>query len=149
MAGSSLRNNLLLIWWDQWEHRKLSDLHLFSYRHLLPSIPPSWPTWKTPIIVINHFQSRPLVATVTLNIQVEHYILLSREMGTKHDFFFFLERILIKCCHLQRRDNYKDPWWHAVQAGARDRRRRDDYYYCIIWIRLVCSVLCSKPWRSG
>ncbi len=52
-----------------------------------------------------------------------------RGMGTKHDF---LEETLIKCCHLQCRDNYKDPWRHVVQTGARDRRRRDNYYYCII-----------------
>lgn len=118
-----------------------------SDRHLLLSIPHPGPTWKAPITFIKRFHGGPLAATATLNVQVEHYILLSGEMGTKREF---LERILIKCCHLQCRDNYEDPWWHAVQAGARDRRRRrDDYYYCIIWIRLVRSVLCSKPWRSG
>lgn len=34
-----------------------------------------------------HFHSGPLVATVTLNVQVGYFILLCGEMGTKRDFW--------------------------------------------------------------
>lgn len=58
-----------------------------------------------------------LTATVTLNAQVEYYTLLCGEMGTKRGF---LERILIKFCHLQHRDNYKihDGMWCRQGHGT-------------------------------
>lgn len=74
--------------------------------------------------------------------------MLSVGAGTK--CVFFLQRILIKCCHLQRRDNYKDSRCHVVKAGTQDRRRRrNDCYYCIIGIGLVYSGSCSRSCRSG
>lgn len=147
MAGSGLRNNLQLIWWDQWECRKGGDLHLLQTD--TATFPPHpGPSRKAPITLINRRHSGFLSAALALYVSVEYYIMLSVGAGTK--CVFFLQRILIKCCHLQRRDNYKDSRCHVVKAGTQDRRRRrDDCYYCIIGIRSVCSGSCSKTCRSG
>lgn len=119
-----------------------------SDRHLLPSIPHPGPTW-------NYFdkplsQCRPPPSQCHCDFRTFFRWSITFCCPEKWaQSVIFWRRILIKCCHLQRGDNYKDPWWHAVWAGCMGQKE-ERWLLSLYHLNKigVCAVLCSEPWRS-